>query len=258
MTTYTDTYGRYREVQRNTYVRKHPEASGRPFDEIDALIDEEIKQAKRANDERRWQEQIRDLRERNNDRLNARPRMYRSATADHPDVLKWVDTYCDLFPRGNGDPWSMLTTRARGNGLFLYGGAGTGKTYQMLGIPAVVAARDLPAGFVFLRAVDYLDGQMNADFQDKERLYKEALDAQLLLLDDLFAGGDHKRSASDLYRLLDARFIDERPTVMTCNLAGKALQNAMGERLMDRLRESVVYVKLDGESRRKFRLVRHG
>jgi DNA replication protein DnaC len=202
--------------------------------------------------ERRRQELLGDLRKRNRERLDSRPRLYQNAVADHPEVLKWIDAYGELFPN---DTFKMLTVRARGNGLFLYGNPGSGKTYQALGIPAVLAARDLPAGHVFIRAVDYLDGQQNADFRDKEKLYREALDAQLLILDDLFAGGDHKRSASDLYRLLDARFIDERPVVMTCNLSGSALMEAMGERLVDRLRESAVYVKLAGNSRRKFRAV---
>lgn len=238
--------------QRDYHRSQHPETDHLPDSEVDDLIRAWVEQNRREGEERERQRVLADLRERNQGRLDARPRLYRNAVADNPDVLKWVDTYCGLFSK---DLRTALMKRARGNGLFLYGGPGTGKTHQMLGVPAVVAARDLPAGFLFLRAVDYLDGQQNSDFKDKENLYKEALDAQLLLLDDLFAGGDHKRSASDLYRLLDARFIDERPTIMTCNFSGAALMEAMGERLVDRLRESAVHVRLDGDSRRKFRAV---
>jgi DNA replication protein DnaC len=220
------------------------------------LTDEQVLELIQADDAARKADflarereiRLRERRERNAKELDRRPRMYRDAIADHPGVVAWVDGLCELIPDVGDRP-----CRLRGNACFLYGGVGTGKTFQALGIPALLAARDQPAAFSFLRAVDYLDGQMNADFADKEALYRQTFGAELLILDDLFAGGDHRRSGSDLYRLLDARFADERPTILTTNLAGKALTDAMGERLMDRLRESAVSVKLDGASRREFR-----
>jgi len=222
------------------------------------VTDEQVLEILRAEDAARRADfaarereiRLRERRERNAKELDRRPRMYRDAIADHPGVIAWVDGLCELIPDVGDRP-----CRLRGNGLFLYGGVGTGKTHEALGVPALLAARDQPAAFTFLRAVDYLDGQMNAAFADKEVLYKQAFGAELLILDDLFAGGDHRRSGSDLYRLLDARFADERPTILTTNLAGKPLTDAMGPRLTDRLRESAVHVKLEGASRRKFRQV---
>lgn len=222
------------------------------------LTDEQVLELIQADDAARKADflarereiRLRERRERNVKELDRRPRMYRNAIADNPGAVAWVDALCELIPDVGDRP-----CRLRGNSLFLFGGTGTGKTYQALGIPALLDARDQPASFAFVRCVDYLDQQQNADFSDKERLYREAFGAELLILDDLFAGGDHRRSGSDLYRLLDARFADERPTVMTTNLAGKPLTDAMGPRLTDRLRESAVSVKLDGASRRQFRPV---
>lgn len=183
--------------------------------------------------------------------LEKRPRKYRDAVADHHAVVAWVDRYIDGLPPGG----RRVTERPHANSLFLYGGPGAGKTHQMLGVPALLAQRGAPAAFTYLRAVDYLDDQQNAPFAEKTKLFEAARDSRLLLLDDLFAGGDHRRSGSDLYRLLDARFADERPTVLACNLAGEPLKDALGPRLTDRLREDAVMVKLDLKSRREFRPV---
>jgi DNA replication protein DnaC len=190
-------------------------------------------------------------------RLNAaflakRPRKYRAAVADHPEVLAWIDGYEAALPASN---FGRLTQRPHFNSLFLYGGFGTGKTHSALGIPAVLADRGIPANFSYVRAVDYLDDQMNAPFAEKAQLFERARDSRLLILDDLFAGGEHRRSASDLFKLLDARFSDERPTVVCCNLDGAELREAMGGRLLDRLREDAASVKMDSASRRQFRPV---
>lgn len=194
-----------------------------------------------------------DQRERNAKHLATVPRMYRDAVADHPKMLEWIDSLVELA----GFPATLNRSihRQHGNSVMLFGPTGIGKTWQALGVPAAMAARDASADHLFLRAVDYLDGMQNGSFAEKERTYERAFAAQLLILDDLFAGGDHRRSQSDLYRLLDARFLDERPTILTTNLVGKTLSDALGERLTDRLKQSVVFVRLDGESRRAFRAV---
>lgn len=184
--------------------------------------------------------------------LDRRPRKYRAAVADDPGVVAWIDQYEANLP---GDPRRRLTQRPHANSLFVFGGPGSGKTHQALGVPATLAQRGVPVRFSFVRAVDYLDAQQNAGFAEKESRFADARDSRLLILDDLFSGADHRRSASDLYRLLDARFSAEHPTILTCNLAGDALREALGPRLADRLREDCVMVKIDNPSRREFRPV---
>jgi DNA replication protein DnaC len=199
-------------------------------------------------------EDLRDLvAERNETYMSRRPRKYRAAIADHPGVLGWIDSYVAALPPASST--RRITERPHANSLFLYGGPGSGKTHQALGIPAKLAEMGVPANFTYMRSVDYFDDQQNAPFELKTELFEKARDSRLLILDDLFAGGDHKRSASDLYRLLDARFADERPTVLVSNLDGQPLKDALGPRLSDRLREDAVTVKMDTRSRREFRPV---
>lgn len=234
------------------YRDTHPEAAD--------LTDNEVRERVRANtgrmretrENRRDEEARQMIDEANKRHLERRPRKYRNAIADHPEVVRWVDGYIDALPKPKT---KQITEVPHFNSLFLYGNPGTGKTHQALGIPALLAQRGYPAGFMFMRIVDYLDRQQNAPFEMKEELYEQARNTRLLILDDLLAGAEHKRSLSDLYRLLDARFTDERPTVITCNVSGRALAEAVGERLTDRLREDAVTVKMVGESRRAFRAV---
>lgn len=237
-----------RDAQREFYREQNPEAADLGNAEVDALVQADIRKRQVECEEAERAIIIRELHERNAKILDARPRMYRNAVADHPAVVEWTHSLAKLTTPGTRD----LYAQRRGNGLLMYGATGSGKTHQGLGIPALLDQLDQSASHLFIRAVDYLDGQQNADFGDKERLYRQACNAHLLILDDLFAGGDHKRSASDLYRLLDARHIDERPTILTTNLVGRPLTDALGERLVDRLKQSAVMVKIDGGSRRQF------
>lgn len=211
-----------------------------------------IEQSRVGRDERLNNEAAEMIAEANVRHLESRPRKYRTAVANNPEVVRWVEGYINAMPK---TAFKQITQQPHFNSLFLYGNPGTGKTHQALGIPAVIAQRGYPASYLFLRVVDYLDRQQNAPFETKEDLYEQALNARLLILDDLLAGADHKRSLSDLYRLLDARFTDERPTIITCNVSGPALVEALGDRITDRLREDAVSVKMTGESRRKFRAV---
>ncbi|MGA6164291.1 DnaA ATPase domain-containing protein [Amycolatopsis magusensis] len=239
-----------RQAQIARYRELHPEAADKPDEEVLQLLAEFQRRTRQQREAEQEGQQREIVVERNARFLARRPRKYRQAMADHPDVVAWVEGYVAALP-----PTSFLriTERPHFNSLFLYGTAGTGKTWQALGIPALLAEKNVPADYSYIRAVDYLDRQQNSTFETKEALFEEARDARLLILDDLLAGGDHKRSVSDLYRLLDARFIDERPTIMTCNVSGPDLVKALGERIVDRLREDAKSVKMVGDSRRKFR-----
>ncbi|MEC3974752.1 ATP-binding protein [Amycolatopsis sp. H20-H5] len=237
------------------YRSVHPEAAPLTDVEVAVLVEADRLRADQEMQDRLIEDDKRRRRGANQEFLDRRPRKYRHAVADHPEVLKWVDGYIAAVANQPVDTGWSGPSRPAYNALFIYGGPGTGKTYNALGVPAVLANEGVSAAHTYLRAVDYLDQQMNASFDEKEKLFVQARDSRLLILDDLLAGGEHKRSASDLYRLLDARFMDERPTILISNLAGKALQDAMGERLTDRLREDAVTVKMDGDSRRKFRSI---
>lgn len=190
-----------------------------------------------------------DIAGRNRRTLQALPRRFRDATADNPDVARWADTYAAAV---GDDLRQRLNTRPHCPGLFIYGPVGIGKTWQAVGLINTLAERDFPVnGFEVVRAVDFIEGQVSAPFDEKRRLFAEAVDARVLVLDDLCAGGEHRKSAaSDLFRLLDARFADERPTIITSNVSGQQLAAEIGERLVDRLRESTIGVRMQGQSRR--------
>lgn len=243
------------DTQVRFYRSSNPDAADLTDDEVRDLVRARMEKTRQIREQRQEDDARQMIAESNTQHLERRPRKYRNAVADHPDVIRWVDGYTKAMPTSK---YKRIIEQPHFNSLFLYGNPGTGKTHQALGIPAAVAQRGYPASYKFLRVVDYLDKQQNAPFDTKEELYEQARDTRLLILDDLLAGTEYKRSLSDLYRLLDARFTDERPTVITCNVSGEALKEAVGDRLFDRLREDADGVKMTGNSRRSFRPVSSG
>lgn len=81
--------------------------------------------------------------------------------------------------------------------------------------------------------------------------YDVAQECDLLLLDDL---GREKVSEWTLERLqsvLDARWSNEKRTIITTNLSGADLLTRYGDALVDRITDTLTMVLVDGSSRRR-------
>lgn len=129
------------------------------------------------------------------------PALFLNALADHPQVRDWIG--------------QLLANRSGAGSLLLLGPTGTGKTHQAVGalrecvIRSAKARRPLSWQFTThpnlnaaLRpAVD--DGHLMA--------YDAAERTDLLVLDDLGAGKATDWTAETLYRLIDARWSNQRP-----------------------------------------------
>ena len=67
--------------------------------------------------------------------------------------------------------------------------------------------------------------------------YRDLVEPDLLILDEagIGFGSDFEKNA--LLEIINGRYETSRPTIMTSNLAAAALEEAIGERSFDRLRE---------------------
>lgn len=137
-----------------------------------------------------------------------------------------------------------------GRNLVLLGPVGTGKTHA-----AIASVR--PAHFTGLEArfyptVELLDGlRPGAPEPDRLDLYDLA-QMDRLVLDDL--GGEKATdwTAERLYALINRRWLEERPTVVTSNLEPPELADAIGERTYSRLvGDDAVVIRLSGRDRRR-------
>lgn len=143
-------------------------------------------------------------------------------------------------------------------GLYLYGGAGTGKTFL-----ASLIAREFILHYRNVIFGDFpgLLGDLKATF-DKgttEDLLNHYIDCDLLVLDDLGTEQVSDWSASILYRLVNDRYNSDKPLIVTSNydLQGLSrrlstpLDDFLGKRIVSRLKEMTYPAFLGTNDRRK-------
>jgi DNA replication protein DnaC len=167
--------------------------------------------------------------------LEARiPKRYRAISFEHSDVID-IERRCPTQVReirafvsdigGNLDA---------GAGLWLTGSFGTGKTaLAMIVSRAAIDAGRTVAIYSCPRLLsvirESIDGSGVVDFQDR------LASADLLHIDDL--GAEHRTEwvLEQLYSIINARYEDERSTVVTSNLGRDELAVQLGERIVSRL-----------------------
>lgn len=134
-----------------------------------------------------------------------------------------------------------------GRNLLLLGPVGVGKSHA-----AVAAARllfDRGTEVRFLPVVELLD--LLRPGGPEGALYDLA-DLDCLVLDDLGSERPTDWTAERLYALVNRRWLEERPTIVTSNLAAGALEEAVGPRVFSRLvGNGSVGVGLSGPDRRR-------
>lgn len=139
-------------------------------------------------------------------------------------------------------------------GLLLAGGCGSGKTHLAAAIVHALIERGYRG--VFLTSGRYLDSLKSAfgNAQRTRDLQEEARCADLLVLDDLGAERTSEWGKSELFALLNDRYEQMLPTVLTTNLSMKELIDRLGERTVSRIAEMTDGVRLHAPDRR---LLRH-
>lgn len=162
-------------------------------------------------------------------------------------------------------PRPALEWVARGRsaqGLYLAGPVGTGKTHAAwqaarlwCGVTGTVP-RDDDAGLgrgpaiVFTRMTDLLDDLRPGDDGGKRRL-RNCQYAELLVLDDVGAEKASEWTQERLYSLVDHRYANQLPLIVTSNLLPHDLAEQTGDRTASRLSGMSVIVQMSGYDRRQ-------
>jgi DNA replication protein DnaC len=162
-----------------------------------------------------------------------------------PNRFRWA-TLDKLAPDQQRDTLELWAQAGAGN-LIVSGPVGTGKTFA-----AVAACRvrhDAGQEVHFWPIVNLLDGLRDevADSSLVRRLFDRLTqEADVLILDDM--GGHRSTPWADerLYAIVNQRWLDERPTVVTTNVAARQLEQSIGERSLSRLLDGSTVVTLDG------------
>ncbi|MCI0533796.1 MAG: ATP-binding protein [Verrucomicrobiales bacterium] len=136
--------------------------------------------------------------------------------------------------------------------LLLHGGYGTGKTHLAAAIANFAAELGIPT--LFLTVPDLLDS-LRFTFGDSDTSYEERLDeirrAPLLILDDFGTQNATAWAQEKLFQIINYRYINKLPMVITTNLALDDLEGRIRSRLLDTTR--VTYVNIQApDYRRRF------
>jgi DNA replication protein DnaC len=135
---------------------------------------------------------------------------------------------------------------SRGGFLVLLGDVGTGKSHLAVGV-----MRTVPGRRRFVKQQSLLNelrmsyrGNMNVD------PVASCQSARLLVIDDLGLSSGGKDEHPMLHDILDYRYGEFLPTILTSNLNVTELEDFLGPRLFDRIRESGTVLSISGKSKR--------
>lgn len=140
--------------------------------------------------------------------------------------------------------------REDGRGLYLCGSVGSGKTHLACGMARVLMqVRRVPT--LFLTAPDLLDrlrpGSASGEGDEERDAWASwAMNAELLVLDDLGAEKATEWARERIFVLVNHRYRRSLPTVYTSNVGPKELGKHLGERTASRIIETSEFVLLDG------------
>lgn len=127
-----------------------------------------------------------------------------------------------------------------GGSLVLTGGPGTGKTHLACAIGLHIMREHL-ASVYFATVATMLRGIKDTYRKDSEQGEQDAIDdlirPRLLILDEVGVqvGSEHEKML--MFEVLNARYQENRPSILISNLASDELETFLGHRLMDRYRE---------------------
>jgi DNA replication protein DnaC len=142
----------------------------------------------------------------------------------------------------------LATAKERtGKGLYLWGPNGTGKTHL-----AVAASRAVPKS-LFVNTL-YLFDQLKESYSTGEpcRIFNYARRADFLVLDDLGSERPSGWVQERLYALVNTRWDEMLPTLVTSNHAPAKLEEVLGSRTASRILGTCLTIFIDGPDHRRF------
>ncbi len=129
---------------------------------------------------------------------------------------------------------AQLFARQLEGWLLLTGGYGCGKTHLAAAVANSVVAMGIPT--IFLTVPDLLDwlrasfGEVEGNFEER---FENIRNVRLLVLDDLGTQNTTPWAGEKLYQLINHRYVNRLPTVLTTNVDMREIDGRIGSRLQD-------------------------
>lgn len=174
-------------------------------------------------------------------------------------------TFANYESKKNQTAWDDCLKYARnfeenmnqGKGLFLTGPVGSGKTHLAVAIADYIArilknkVRQNLRSIIFISAVDLLSEiKYSYESNDTEPTIKRYENCGLLILDDLGIEKSTEWTHELFYKIIDTRYKDMKPIIITTNLTDNEIKKKLSERIASRIYEICKGVKLTSKDYR--------
>lgn len=156
---------------------------------------------------------------------------YKPVNGKAASVLKKIRDYGDVVSSGEHN----------GRSLILLGNVGNGKTHLACALLEDVIMRTCQPGryWTFAELVRDVKAswRKGAEFSEQD-VYDRFASSELAVLDEVGMQNFTDFEQTVAYEAVNARYLLEKPTVVITNLPAGELSSCLGERVVDRLRES--------------------
>ena len=178
------------------------------------------------------------------------PPRYRSAMADHPQVVAWAREVAEQAVAPSRGARPQVAT---GPSLLMAGVVGAGKTHQAYGAIRTLVQNGIGVRWRATTAADLFADLRPRPGSDSERELAAVSRCPLLIIDDLGAAKSSEWVEEQTYRLINRRYNYMLPTLITTNLAIKDLRAYLGDRVTSRLAQMTTRVEFEPVDRRRSR-----
>lgn len=135
------------------------------------------------------------------------------------------------------------------NSLLLVGKPGTGKTHLAAAISNEIIDSGIPVMFDTFSG--YL-GRLQAEFASGQRVLQDKMStAPILVIDDIGKEKSTEWSRSVMFEVINKRYEDCLPVILTSNIYGRELEEYLGEALYSRLCEMCRGIQTTGNDIRR-------
>lgn len=153
---------------------------------------------------------------------------YRPACQEAAKALQIAQQYADTFEQ------AMKT----GQSLIFMGNVGTGKTHLAVGIAHAIMEQGYTALFTsVMGAVRSVKETYGRRDMTESQAIARLVEPDLLILDEVGVQFSSDTERLYLFEILNGRYENMRPTIVIGNLDKDGIENCLGQRVFDRLRE---------------------
>lgn len=151
----------------------------------------------------------------------------------------------------------FLNVKKEGLGMLITGGVGNGKSYFSFSIANELLKKGVPVVCISINGLlERIRETYNTMGKEGEwQVIGILKNAELLVIDDLGTEQNTEWSASKVFTIIDNRYRNKLPTIITTNLGIDLLNDRYGERTVDRIIEMCTVIEHKGESLRQGKAV---